>query len=92
MIGISLAILTTTMRRGHASISSLRQLDATTRRKIRGLLRTNQPDVSNANAIRLDAEQAESKWHNVRTELDGITFASAHEANRRILNSEWVAP
>ncbi len=63
-------------------ISSLKQVDAATRRKIRGLLSTDQHDVSNREGIRLDDEQSESKWHNVRTELDGITFDSAREANR----------
>ncbi len=30
----------------------------------------------------LDSEESNSKWHNVRSTVDGITFASKHEAER----------
>ncbi len=60
---------------------SLKGFDTETKRKIRQALRSASKQEF-AGAVLLDSMESNSKYHNVRTELDGITFDSAREANR----------
>ncbi len=60
---------------------SLKGFDSETRRKIRQALRSGSSEVLGGVAS-LDSGESNSKWHNVRTTVDGITFASKHEAER----------
>ncbi len=59
----------------------MKGLDPETKRKIRQALRSGSGEVLGGVA-QLDSEESNSKWHNVRTTVDGITFASKHEAER----------
>lgn len=60
---------------------NLKGLDPETKRTIRQALRPGSGQVI-AGAALLDSEESNSKWHNVRTTVDGNTFASKHEAER----------
>lgn len=63
-------------------LRTLKGLDPEVRRRIRKALSVAKDDNRDPNAIPPASQEEESKWHNVRTTVDGINFASKREANR----------
>jgi hypothetical protein len=63
-------------------LRNLKGLDPEVRRRIRKALRGAHESGSDKCGDRFNQSEPNSKWHNVRTTLDGITFASKHEAER----------
>jgi hypothetical protein len=65
-------------------ILSLRGLDPSVKQRIRQALNsTNNGETTddNSNATLRELVRGESKWHTVRTTVDGITFDSKREAD-----------
>ncbi len=60
----------------------MKGLDPEVTRRIRTALIAAKDDNRDPNTLTTDAQKEESKWHNVRTTVDGITFASKREADR----------
>lgn len=63
-------------------LRNLKGLSPETKRRIRQALGPGEETDQRRTLILPDPQPSNSKWHNVRTTVDGITFASKHEANR----------
>ncbi len=69
-------------------ILTLKGLDPCVRRRIRHALNSSDHGGRSGNdstdALLAELEHQESKWHNIRTTVDGITFDSKREADRYV--------
>ena len=63
-------------------LRNLKGFDPEVRRRIHKALGAAKDNGPDSMAIPPDPCEEESKWHNVRTTVDGITFASKREADR----------
>ena len=63
-------------------LRNLNGLHPEVRQRIRATLRSQPHEMKDENACVTDQQPSKSKWRNVRTTVDGITFASKREAKR----------
>ncbi len=63
-------------------LRSLKGLSPESKKRIRKTLRAQRDENLGSAATLADSEESNSKWRNIRTKVDGITFASQREANR----------
>lgn len=63
-------------------LRNLKGLRPEVRQRIRAALRSQPHEMKDEDASVTDQQPSRSKWHNVRTTVDGITFASKREAKR----------
>lgn len=63
-------------------LRNLRGVDPSLRKRIRDALRDQERGIHHDDGNSSDLQKSKSKWRNVRTTIDGITFASKREANR----------
>lgn len=63
-------------------LRSLNGLNPEIKKRIQKTLRTQREENLGVAASLSESEKPRSKWHNVRTTVNGITFASKREADR----------
>jgi hypothetical protein len=63
-------------------LRNLKGLNPEVRQRIRETLRAQPPEHLGDEGLLSDPRESKSKWHNVRTMVDGITFDSKREAER----------
>lgn len=63
-------------------LRNLNGLRPEVRQSIRAALRSQSHETTDEDASIADQQPSKSKWRNVRTTVDGITFASKREAKR----------
>ena len=63
-------------------LRNLKGLPPEVRQRIRATLRSQPRETTNEVESVANQQPSKSKWRNVRTSVDGITFASKREANR----------